>query len=157
MAETERKIPFLDKRKSRWLMVGFFVLMIGVFIAGAGTIFVFYHFGKGLPDYRQLATYNPPVMTRVYAGDGRLIQDYALEGRVFVPLEAIPRRVINAVVASEDQRFWTHPGVDPIGLTRAVFAAVGQKLVGSDRRMAGASSITQQVSQMFLIGREYSF
>lgn len=157
MAETKRKIPTLDRRLTRWLMAGVFVLMIGLFVTGAGAIFVFYHFGKGLPDYRQLATYNPPVMTRVYAGDGRLIQDYALEGRVFVPVEAVPRRVIDAVVASEDQRFWTHPGVDPIGLTRAVMAAVGQKLVGSDRRMAGASSITQQVSQMFLIGREYSF
>ncbi|MGE3332792.1 MAG: penicillin-binding protein 1A [Rhodospirillaceae bacterium] len=156
MAETKRKLPVLDKRMTRWLMVGFFVLMMGVFAAGAGAIFIFYHFGKGLPDYRQLATYNPPVMTRVYAGDGRLITEYAVEGRVFVPLEAIPRRVINAVVASEDQRFWSHPGVDPIGLTRAVIAALGQKIIGSDRRMAGASSITQQVAQMFLIGREYS-
>ncbi len=156
MAETKRKLPVLDKRMTRWLMVGFFVLMMGVFAAGAGAIFVFYHFGKGLPDYRQLATYNPPVMTRVYAGDGRLITEYAVEGRVFVPLEAIPRRVINAVVASEDQRFWSHPGVDPIGLSRAVMAALGQKIIGSDRRMAGASSITQQVAQMFLIGREYS-
>jgi penicillin-binding protein 1A len=156
MAETERKFPALDKRTARWLMVGFFVLMMGVFVAGAGAIFVFYHFGKGLPDYRQLATYNPPVMTRVYAGDGRLIQEYAVEARSFVPIEAIPRRVIDAVVASEDQRFWVHPGVDPIGLTRAVLAAVGQKIIGSDRRVAGASSITQQVAQMFLIGREYS-
>ncbi|MGE4063956.1 MAG: penicillin-binding protein 1A [Rhodospirillaceae bacterium] len=156
MSETKRKLPFLDRRMTRWAMVGFFVLMTGIFVAGAGAVFVFYHFGKGLPDYRQLATYNPPVMTRVYAGDGRLIQEYAVEGRVFVPFEAMPRRVIDAVVASEDQRFWSHPGVDPIGLTRAVFAAVGQKLVGSDRRMAGASSITQQVAQMFLIGREYS-
>lgn len=155
-SDTRRKLPVLDKRMTRWLMAGFFVLTLGVFLAGAGAIFVFYHFGKGLPDYRQLATYNPPVMTRVYAGDGRLITEYAVEGRVFVPLEAIPRRVIDAVVASEDQRFWSHPGVDPIGLTRAVFAALGQKIIGSDRRMAGASSITQQVAQMFLIGREYS-
>lgn len=156
MAEPNSTKPILDKRMTKWLMVGFCALMVGVFFAGAAAVFVFYHFGKGLPDYRQLATYNPPVMTRVYAGDGRLITEYAVEGRVFVPLEAVPRRVINAVVASEDQRFWTHPGVDPIGLTRAVFAAVGQKIIGSDRRMAGASSITQQVAQMFLIGREYS-
>jgi len=157
MADKTVKKPVLSPRLSRWLTIGFFVVMMGVFFAGAGAIFIFYHFGKGLPDYRQLATYNPPVMTRVYAGDGRLIQEYAIEGRVFVPIEAMPRRVINAVVASEDQRFWSHPGVDPIGLTRAVLAALGQKIVGSDRRMAGASSITQQVAQLFLIGREYSF
>lgn len=155
-AEKTVKKSSRDPRLTRWLMIGFFVLMMGVFFAGAGAMFVFYHFGKGLPDYRQLATYNPPVMTRVYAGDGRLIEEYAVESRVFVPFEAIPRRMIDAVVASEDQRFWIHPGVDPIGLTRAVFAALGQKIVGSDRRMAGASSITQQVAQMFLIGREYS-
>ncbi len=159
MAETQKqkkKLAF-DPRLTKWLTIGFFVVMMGVFVAGAGAVFIFYHFGKGLPDYRALATYNPPVMTRVYAGDGRLIQEYAVEGRVFVPFEAVPRRVIDAVVASEDQRFWSHPGVDPIGLTRAVFAAVGQKIIGSDRRMAGASSITQQVAQLFLIGREYSF
>ncbi|MEQ9449873.1 MAG: transglycosylase domain-containing protein, partial [Rhodospirillaceae bacterium] len=131
--------------------------MVGIFIAGAAAILLFNHFSDGLPDYRQLATYDPPVMTRVYAGDGRLVEEYAVEGRVFVPIEEIPKRIINAVIASEDQRFYSHPGIDPIGVTRAVLVVIGEKLSGSTRRMKGASSITQQVAQKFLLGREYSF
>jgi penicillin-binding protein 1A len=148
----------ISAKAARWLAIGFATVMIGVFAAGAGAIFIFYHFSAGLPDYHQLATYDPPVMTRVYAGDGRLIQEYAVEGRVFVPIEAIPKRVSEAFIASEDQRFYTHPGVDPIGLLRAVVEAVGEKLSGSDKRLKGASTITQQVAQNFLLGgtREYS-
>ncbi len=141
----------------RWLPILFSAGMVSVFVVGAAAIFLFNYFSQGLPDFRQLATYDPSVMTRVYAGDGRLLEEYAIEGRVFVPIEEIPRRVVNAVVASEDQRFFSHPGVDPIGLTRAVLVVIGEKLSGSERRMKGASSITQQVAQKFLLGREYSF
>ena len=145
-------------RWQNWLMIGFAVVMLGIFVVGAGLVFVFYNFSRGLPDYHQLATYDPPVMTRVYAGDGRLVTEYAIEGRVFVPIKAIPKRVIDAFVASEDQRFYEHPGVDPIGLFRASIVAVFEKLTGSDRRIKGASTITQQVAQNFLLGgtREYS-
>ncbi len=141
-----------------WLMVGFAAVMVAVFLGGAGLVFVFYHFSRGLPDYHQLATYDPPVMTRVYAGDGRLITEYAIEGRVFVPIKAIPKRVIDAFVASEDQRFYEHPGIDVVGLMRASTIAVFEKATGSDKRIKGASTITQQVAQNFLLGgtREYS-
>ncbi len=142
----------------RWLTIGFCVLMLGIFFAGGAAVFIFWHFSKGLPDYRTLATYAPAVMTRVYAGDGSLIQEYAVEGRVFVPITAIPKRIIDAFVASEDQRFYSHPGIDPVGLMRAVVVALGEKISGSDRRIKGASTITQQVAQNFLLGgtREYS-
>jgi penicillin-binding protein 1A len=141
----------------RWVTILFCAGALGIFVVGATTIFLFNRFSQGLPDIRQLATYDPAVMTRVYAGDGRLIEEYAIEGRVFVPIEEIPQRIVNAVVASEDQRFFSHPGVDPIGLTRAVLVVIGEKISGSGRRMKGASSITQQVAQKFLLGREYSF
>ena len=143
---------------ARWLAIGFALVMIGIFTAGGGAIFVFWHFSRGLPDYHQLATYDPPVATRVYAGDGRLVQEYAVEARVFVPIAVIPKRVSEAFIASEDQRFYSHPGIDLIGLTRAVLEAVGEKLSGSDKRLKGASTITQQVAQNFLLGgtREYS-
>src|SRR5262249_33774932 len=116
----QRWIAFIERhgvsyRTARILAIGFAVVMLGIFFAGAGAIFLFYHFSRGLPDYHQLATYDPPVMTRVYAGDGRLIQEYAIEGRVFVPISAIPKRVSNAFIASEDQRFYSHPGIDVIG------------------------------------------
>ncbi len=142
----------------RWLTIGFCVVLLGIFVAGAGAIFIFWHYSKGLPDYRTLATYTPPVMTRVYAGDGSLVQEYAVEGRVFVPISAIPKRISNAFIASEDQRFYSHPGIDPIGLFRATVVALGEKITGSDKRIKGASTITQQVAQNFLLGgtREYS-
>ena len=141
----------------RWVTIVLSVAVLVVVVVVSGAFFAFYHFGKGLPDYRALENYAPPVMTRVYAGDGTLVQEYAIEGRVFVPLTAIPKRVIDAFVASEDQRFYTHPGVDPLGLMRAVFVAVGEKISGSDRRIKGASTITQQVAQNFLLGKEYTF
>jgi len=142
---------------ARWLTIAVSTFLLLVLVGGAATVFIFWHFSKGLPDYRALETYTPPVMTRVYGADGSLIQEYAIEGRVFVPLSAIPKRVIDAFVASEDQRFFTHPGIDPIGLFRAVVVAIGEKLTNSDRRMKGASTITQQVAQNFLLGKEYSF
>src|SRR3546814_8972526 len=75
--------------------------------------------GRDLPDYKQLASYEPPMMTRVHAGDGRLITEYAIERRVFVPYSAIPRHVIEAFVAAEDQNFFHHPGVDVLAMMRA--------------------------------------
>ncbi|MBY0510207.1 MAG: transglycosylase domain-containing protein, partial [Rhodospirillaceae bacterium] len=141
----------------RWLTVVLSIVVLVAVAGAAGAFFIFFHFSRGLPDYRALANYTPPVMTRVYAGDGTLVQEYAIEGRVFVPMTAIPKRVIDAFIASEDQRFYTHPGVDPLGLVRAVAVAVGEKISGSDRRMKGASTITQQVAQNFLLGKEYSF
>ncbi len=137
-------------------IIGCVVLLGMIAMAGMAT-FIFYHFSRGLPDYRALANYTPPVMTRVYAGDGSLIQEYAVEGRVFVPIEAIPNRVKYAFIASEDQRFYSHPGVDPVGLVRAAVVALGEKIIGSDRRIKGASTITQQVAQNFLLGKEYTF
>src|SRR5262249_14955021 len=99
----------------------------------------------------------PPVMTRVYAGDGRLVQEYAVEGRVFVPLAAIPQRVIDAFISAEDQNFYEHHGIDFSGLVRVIFTNIEDRLAGNDPRMKGASTITQQVVQNFLLGKEYSF
>src|SRR3546814_13170711 len=66
-------------------------------IAGAGgVLYIFYEYGRGLPDYGQLADYEPPTVTRVHAGDGRLLAEYAAEKRVFVPRDAIPRPVVHA-------------------------------------------------------------
>jgi penicillin-binding protein 1A len=124
-------------------------------LAGAGAgLWVFYHYGRGLPDYHQLADYEPPVMTRVHAGDGRLLAEYAIERRVFVPIEAIPRRVIGAFLAAEDKNFYDHPGVDIPSVIRA--AITNLKNLGTGRRPVGASTITQQVAKNFLLSNEVS-
>ena len=82
---------------------------------GAAGVWVLHNYGRDLPDYRQLADYAPPTVTRIHAGDGRLLAEYARERRVFVPIEAIPDRVKQAFIAAEDQNFYRHPGIDPVG------------------------------------------
>jgi penicillin-binding protein 1A len=139
----------------RWLAIGFSVLLLGVFIAGAGAIFLFYEYGRGLPDHNQLAQYEPPVATRVYAGDGQLVQEYAVESRIFVPVKEIPKLVINAFLSAEDKTFYEHNGIDYAGLARAMLITnIERKLEG--RRAVGASTITQQVAKNFLLSNEYS-
>ena len=85
-----------------------FVLLAG--IAAGGVTYGLYHYGRGLPDYQQWADYEPPTVTRVHAGDGRLLAEYAIEKRVFVPIDAIPKRVIEAFLAAEDKTFFNHAG-----------------------------------------------
>lgn len=133
------------------------ILALAVFLAvlaGGGMLYVLYAYGRDLPDYRQLATYEPPVATRVHAGDGRLLVEYATQHRAFVPISAIPKLVIKAFIAAEDQNFYTHPGVDFLGVARAV--AVNLLNYGRDRRPVGASTITQQVAKNFLLTNEVS-
>ncbi len=130
-------------------------LLVLALLAAGGGIFVFYHFGRGLPDYHQLADYEPPVTTRVHAGDGQLIAEYATERRVFVPIEAMPRKVVLAFLAAEDATFYEHFGVDLPSVAGAVLRNIRNLL--SDRRMVGASTITQQVAKNFLLSNEVSY
>lgn len=122
--------------------------------ATVGVLGVFWHYGRGLPDYQQLAHYEPSVTTRVYAGDGRLIAEYATEKRSFVPLSAMPQRVIKAFLSAEDKTFYSHPGIDVWGVMRAV--VINARNLGGDRRPVGASTITQQVAKNFLLTNEVS-
>ncbi len=121
---------------------------------GAGVLYLFYYYGRDLPDYKQLANYNPPTVTRVHAGDGRLLAEYAIEKRVYVPIQAMPRRVINAFLSAEDKNFYTHPGIDFLSVARAMVTNVAN--LGRDRRPVGASTITQQVAKNFLLTNEVS-
>jgi penicillin-binding protein 1A len=117
-------------------------------IVGTGTVAgLFWHFSHGLPDHKTLADYQPATVSRLYAADGRLLAEYAHEKRVFVPVAAMPKRVLEAFVAAEDQRFFTHPGIDFIGVVRAVIANVANP----GKRPEGASGITQQVAKNFLL------
>ncbi len=146
------------RRQRRWLRwltacVSFVVVILiasGVLVVAAWT-----NFSQGLPDHRMLAGYEPPVATRVYAGDGSLMAQFAVENRVFVPLQAIPLRVRQAFISAEDKTFFTHPGIDPLGIMRAVIANVEATIEG--RRLQGASTITQQVAKNFLLTNEMSY
>jgi penicillin-binding protein 1A len=110
-----------------------------------------------LPDYQQLANYEYPVVTRVLASDGRLLAEYAIEKRVYVPIRAIPRRVIDAFLAAEDKTFYEHPGIDVPGIANAIRINLETQISGGDRRPVGASTITQQVAKNFLLTNEVSY
>jgi len=138
----------------RWLGYLLGVMLLGALFAAGGTIWVFWEFGRDVPDYRQLANYSPPVTTRVHAGDGSLLAEYAVERRMFVPVSAMPRRVINAFLSAEDKNFYRHPGVDVVGVARA--AITNLRNHGKGRRPVGASTITQQVAQNFLLTKDVS-
>src|SRR5580704_513462 len=132
-----------------------FVCAVLVAIIGGGFIgLTIWYFGRDLPDYQQLARYEPPITTRVLAGDGRLLAEYATERRVFVPISAIPKPVIAAFLAAEDKNFYTHHGFDPIAMLRAAAIDVGHW--HSSRRPVGASTITQQVAKNMLLTNELS-
>jgi penicillin-binding protein 1A len=140
----------------RFIALIFSTLILFAIVGAGAVLAVFWHFGKDLPDYHQLAHYEPPVTTRVYAGDGRLVAEYAAEKRSFVPINALPQRVINAFLAAEDKNFYSHSGVDPMGILRAVLTNIKNRSEGSDRRPVGASTITQQVAKNFLLTNEPS-
>ncbi len=125
-----------------------FLVAVG---AGAGLL---WHFSKDLPDYSQLQDYEPPVMTRVHAGDGALVAEYATQRRLYIPIQAVPKMVINAFLAAEDKNFYEHNGLDFSGIARA--GALYVQNYGSSRRPQGASTITQQVAKNFLLTNEVS-
>lgn len=127
----------------------------GCFVAFIIGLIVVMHFSVGLPDYHQLAEYRPMVTTRLYANDGSLMAEYANEKRSFVPIEQIPPMVVNAFLSAEDKNFYSHGGIDLIGLTRAILTNI--RNIGSGRRFVGASTITQQVAKNFLLTSEQSF
>src|SRR5690242_7024782 len=130
---------------------GTVVFLVGV-AAAAGLI---WHFSKDLPDYSQLQDYEPPVMTRIHASDGALLGEYSKERRLYLPIQAVPKMVINAFLAAEDKNFYEHGGLDFAGLARA--GVLYAQNFGSNRRPQGASTITQQVAKNFLLTNEVSF
>src|SRR5215813_8239817 len=132
-----------------------FVCAVLLAIATCGFIGItLWYFGRDLPDYQQLSHYQPPIMTRVQAGDGRLLAEYASERRIFVPIQAIPKPVINAFLSAEDKNFYSHHGVDPVSMLRAAITDVAR--FRANRRPVGASTITQQVAKNMLLSNEIS-
>jgi len=127
----------------------FFVVLI---------FFVFstlWYFSVGLPDYKKLSNYQPPISSRVYSKDSKLIAEYALEKRLFIPFESIPKKVINSFLSAEDKNFFSHPGIDAKGILRAIIKNINN--ISQNKRLEGASTITQQVAKNFLLTNEVSF
>jgi penicillin-binding protein 1A len=138
-------------------LVGFlFTVGTVVFLVGVAAVSgLIWHYSKDLPDYSQLQDYEPAVMTRVHAADGALLGEYSKERRLYLPIQAVPKLVINAFMAAEDKNFYQHGGIDYQGMARAALLYV--KNFGSNRRPQGASTVTQQVAKNFFFTSEVSF
>jgi penicillin-binding protein 1A len=134
-----------------WVLSGLTIMGFAAAVCGLVMLAVF---SKQLPDYSQLQDYEPAVMTRVHASDGSLLAEYAKERRLYLPIQAIPKSVINAFIAAEDKSFYDHNGIDISGIARAGLAYVQN--YGRGRRPQGASTITQQVAKNFLLTNEVS-
>jgi len=130
-------------------------LIITIALFGIFFLFsTFWYFSSDLPDYKILSNYKPPISSRVHSGEGQLIAEYALQKRLFIPYESIPKIVINAFLSAEDKNFFSHPGVDAKSVTRAIIK--NAKNIFSEKRLEGASTITQQVAKNFLLTSEVS-
>lgn len=134
-------------------LIGYFfgIGTVMFLVVAAGIAWYIGDVSQDLPDYEVLNSYEPPVTTRVHAASGELMAEYARERRLFLPIQAIPDRVKAAFLSAEDKNFYHHPGVDPIGLARAV---VNNIRTGGRQ---GASTITQQVAKNFLLSSDQTY
>jgi penicillin-binding protein 1A len=134
-----------------WVFTALFMVVVGL----AGTaLYIVWDVSKDLPDYKQLAAYEPPVMTRMHASDGSLLAEYAEQRRLFVPIDQVPKKLVQAYLAAEDKTFYTHAGLDWRGIAAAGLRYVQIKVMGQRGQIVGASTITQQVAKNFLLNNE---
>ena len=147
---------YIYKFKSMFKFLNFSLKFIIILVASV-IFFSFstlWYFSIGLPDYKKLSNYQPPISSRVYSNDNKLIAEYAIEKRLFIPYNSIPEKVINAFLSAEDKNFFSHPGIDAKGILRAVIKNI--KNISQNKRLEGASTITQQVAKNFLLTNEVS-
>ena len=124
---------------------------LGVVVICVSVLWVF---SNKLPDYKFLKNYKAPVSSKVYSGEGELVNDFSSEKRIFVPYSSIPEKIINSFLSAEDKNFFVHPGVDAKGVLRATKNNISNFI--TSKRLEGASTITQQVAKNFLLSNEVS-
>lgn len=124
---------------------------LGLFVS---IIVILWTYSNKLPDYKFLKNYKPSVSSKLYSGGGELVSDFSSEKRIFVPYNTIPKKVIHAFLSAEDKNFFSHPGVDARGIIRAVLRNISNIIY--EKRLEGASTITQQVAKNFLLSNEVS-
>ena len=132
------------------IKLGISIFLILIFLAFSSL----WYFSSGLPDYKKLTDYQPPVSSRIYSDNGSLIAEYAVEKRLFIPYSSMPKKVINSFLSAEDKNFFNHPGIDAKGIVRAIIKNIDNII--NNKRLEGASTITQQVAKNFLLTNEVS-
>ena len=127
----------------------FTLITMSTIVCGLSLGGIFWVYGRDLPSHEFLAQYKPPTISRIYSAEGKLIDEFAKERRLFTPANQIPDLIKNAFISAEDKNFYEHPGYDMRGILAALVDAVQSR----GKRIRGASTITQQVMKNFLLDR----
>ena len=155
MPRDDRFIEMIQKRSGRlhrWQVV--LIGLVAVSIIGATTaVGVVWHYSQDLPSLDLLENYQPSLVTNVYADDGQSIGQFFIERRILTPISEIPKTLTQAVIATEDARFFEHPGLDYIGMLRAAWTNIRH----GGRKVEGASTITQQLARSLFLSSERSY
>ena len=154
MARSDKSKKAPGKAK-KWLVRGLKIGLVGAF-AGLVAIGVAVFIAmQSLPDYNSLKSSPNGQMIRVHAADGSVIVSLGPSFGRWLSYDQIPSVMVDAMVSTEDRRFYMHPGVDPVGMARAAWVALERR--GSGRRWQGASTITQQVARNIFLNNSYSW
>ena len=127
----------------------FTLITMSTIVCGLSLGGIFWVYGRDLPSHEFLAQYKPPTISRIYSAEGKIIDEFAKERRLFTPANQIPDLIKNAFISAEDKNFYEHPGYD----MRGIFAALVDAIQSRGKRIRGASTITQQVMKNFLLDR----
>ncbi|MEM0921859.1 MAG: transglycosylase domain-containing protein, partial [Pseudomonadota bacterium] len=139
------------------LLAGIFSFLSVGFVGVVGGMAALVHlFGADLPSHDELADYQPKMLSRVYSGEGKVIAQYARQNRIFAPIDEVPVLVKNAFISAEDKNFYAHPGVDVVGIAKALVRFGQARASGQSRQLSGASTISQQVVKNFIVGNARS-
>ena len=146
-------IPDKPKRRWRWWHIILIAAALTVILAGGGAAGTLWYFSQDLPSLEPLQNYQPSLVTRVYSDDRQIIGQFFIERRFLKPLPEIPKNLTQAVIATEDARFFEHPGLDIVGILRAAWTNIRH----GGRKVQGASTITQQLARSLFLSSERTF
>ena len=131
------------------------LLCIFAFISISIIFYTLWRYSPELPSYENIMNYKPNLSSRIYSSDGLLLKSFYTEERIFIPGNRIPKNIKNAFLASEDKNFYDHYGIDIFAILRALFTNIVN--INSNKRVVGASTITQQVVKNLLLTNELSY
>ncbi len=128
----------------------FSMITLGLFMTALTIGAVIWYYGSDLPDHESLSQYRPPTISRIYSTEGRIIDEYAEQRRIYAPADEIPDLVKHAFISAEDKNFYLHQGFDMRGIAAAMYEAVQSR----GQSVRGASTIPQQVAKISFLSGE---
>ena len=145
--------PEKPRRRWRWWKIAVIGLLLAIVLGGGGAAGILWYFSQDLPSLDPLQNYQPSLVTRVYSDDRQVIGQFFIERRFLKPIQEMPKSLTQAVIATEDTRFFEHPGLDIVGILRAAWTNIRH----GGRKVEGASTITQQLARSLFLSAERTF